>query len=89
MMEMRQQSLNNGVRIETKTVDKVDLSVRPYKVVVGNDIIETKTIIISTGATAKRMFIPGEDIYRQRGISACAVCDGALPFFRNKHLVVV
>lgn len=89
MMNMRKQSLHNGVRIETKTVDKVDLSVRPYKVVVGSDVIETQTIIISTWATAKRMFIPREDIYRQRGISACAVCDGALPFFRNKHLVVI
>lgn len=89
MMNMRKQSLHNGVRIETKTVDKVDLSVRPYKVFVGTDVIETKTIIISTGATAKRMFVPGEDIYRQKWISACAVCDGAIPFFRNKHLVVV
>ena len=74
---------------ETKTVDKVDLSARPYKVFVGADVIEAKTIIVSTGATAKRMFVPGEEIYRQRGISACAVCDGAIPFFRNKHLVVV
>lgn len=89
MMNMRKQSIHNGVRIETKTVDKVDLSVWPYKIFVGSDIIETKTIIISTWATAKRMFVPGEDIYRQRWISACAVCDGALPFFRNKHLVVV
>ena len=88
-MNMRKQSLHNGVRIETKTVDKVDLSARPYKVFVGDDIVETKTIIISTGATAKRMFVPGEEIYRQKGISACAVCDGAIPFFRNKHLVVV
>lgn len=89
MMNMRKQSIHNGVRIETKTVDKVDLSVWPYKVFVGSEIIETKTIIISTWATAKRMFVPGEDIYRQRWISACAVCDWALPFFRNKHLVVV
>ena len=51
--------------------------------------MEARAVIIATGATAKRMHIPGEDKYWQRGISACAVCDGALPLFRNKVLVVV
>ena len=86
---MRKQSVHSGTRIETKTVDKVDLSAQPYKVYVGDDIYETKTIIIATGATAKRLGLPGEKDYRQRGISACAVCDGGLPIFRNKHLVVI
>ncbi|MCF7835287.1 thioredoxin-disulfide reductase [Candidatus Gracilibacteria bacterium] len=89
MMNMRQQSLNSGTRIETKTVDKVDLGQNPFKVFVGNEVIETKSLIIATGATAKRLGIPGEDKYRQKGISACAVCDGGLPMFRDKHLVVI
>jgi len=55
MMKMRQQAINAGTRIETKTVDKVDLSQRPFKVTVGNEILETESIIIATGATAKRM----------------------------------
>jgi thioredoxin reductase (NADPH) len=48
-----------------------------------------ETVIIATGATAKRMGVPGESEFWQRGISACAVCDGGLPIFRNKHVVVV
>ena len=89
MTKMREQSIHSGTRIETKTVDKVDLSSQPYKVYVGDAIYETKTIIIATGATAKRLGLPGEKEYRQRGISACAVCDGGLPIFRNKHLIVI
>lgn len=89
MMKMRDQALHCGARIETKTVDSVDLASWPYKVVVWGKIIETKSVIISTGATAKRMGVPGEVAYWQKGVSACAVCDGALPLFRNKPLVVV
>ncbi len=89
MANMRAQALNAGTRIETKTVDKVDLSTQPFKIFVGNDIIETKSIIIATGAAAKRLSIPGEEKYRQKWISACAVCDGGLPLFRDKVLVVV
>ena len=48
--------------------------------------ILAKSVIIATGATAKRMHIPGEDKYWQAGISACAVCDGAAPIFRDKPL---
>jgi thioredoxin reductase (NADPH) len=89
MLKMREQAIHCGARIETKTVDSVDLTSTPYKVVVGGQVIETKSVIISTGATAKRMGVPGESEYRQRGVSACAVCDGALPMYRNKTLVVV
>ncbi len=89
MEKMRAQSLNCDARIETKTVTKVDLSKRPFKVFCDSEVIETKTLIIATGATAKRLNLKGEDKLWQRGISACAVCDGALPVFRNKPLVVV
>jgi thioredoxin reductase (NADPH) len=89
MDRMREQSIKCGTRIKTETVDKVDLSKRPFKVFIGEEVIETKSIIMATGATAKRMNLPGEDRLWQRGISACAVCDGALPIFRNKTLVVV
>lgn len=89
MVKMREQAIHCGARIETKTVDSVDFSAWPYKIQVGSETIEAKTIIISTGATAKRMWVPGEEQYRQKGISACAVCDGGLPLFRNKTLIVV
>ena len=89
MTNMREQAINAGTRIQTETVDSVDLSVNPFKVVIGNQTYETQSIIIATGAIAQRMWIPGEEKYRQKWISACAVCDGALPMFREKTLVVI
>lgn len=89
MERCRAQSVKCGARIETATVDKVDLSCNPYKVMVGKKTVEARTLIIATGATAKRLHVPGEDKLWQRGISACAVCDGALPIFRNKVLYVI
>jgi len=89
MVKMREQSEHCGTRIVTDTVEKVDLSSSPFKVFVGGQEYQTKALIIATGATAKRMNLPGEDRLWQKGISACAVCDGGLPFFRNKVLAVV
>ncbi len=89
MQRMRQQSLNCGVRIRSLTVDKLDFSSLPFKVFAGAELVETRTVIVATGATARRLGIPGEDKFWQKGISACATCDGALPIFRNKVLVVV
>ena len=89
MARMREQSAKCGVTIKTVTVDKVDLKSQPFQVTAGKETFETKTVILATGATAKRMNLPGEDRLWQRGISACAVCDGALPIFRNKPLVVI
>lgn len=90
MMQMRQQSENSGTRIETETITSVDLSKRPFKVVSeSGQEVETETLIIATGAIAKRLNIKGEDTFWQRGMSACAVCDGGLPIFRGVPLVVV
>lgn len=89
MEKMREQSTACGTRILTETVERVDLSNHPFKVYSGGKEYVTQALIVATGATAKRMNLPGEDRLWQKGISACAVCDGALPFFRNKVLVVV
>ena len=89
MDNMRNHSLNAGARIITKTVSKVDLSSKPYKVHVGNEIFETKSIIIATGATAKKLDVPGVEKFWMRGISGCAVCDGSLPIFQDKILAVI
>ncbi len=89
MMNMRQQAINMGTRIETKTIDKVDFSSQPLKIFSGNEVVEAKSVIIATWAIAKRLGIPGEKEYRQKGISACAICDGGLPIFRNKTIVVI
>lgn len=89
MLQMRKQSEKCGTRIITETVNRVDLSKRPFTVYTDTQEMQCSTLIITTGAVAKRMGVPGEQEFWQRGISACAVCDGALPFFRNQHLVVV
>ena len=85
----RQQSVNCGTRIETVTVDSVDLSQRPFTVFADDESVRARTLIIATGATAKRLEVPGTERLWQKGISACAVCDGALPVFRDKPLVVI
>ena len=85
----RQQSINCGARIETLTVDRVDLRERPFAVFAGDRSVRARTLIVATGATAKRLDAPGAERLWQKGISACAVCDGALPVFRDKPLVVI
>eukprot|EP00924_Labyrinthula_sp_SR-Ha-C_P016806 maker-scaffold_6-snap-gene-15.18-mRNA-1 protein AED:0.02 eAED:0.02 QI:0/1/0.5/1/1/1/2/51/358 len=94
MTQMRQQSINCGAEIITETVTGVDLSEKPYKIFTGAEEHKklsalAESIIIATGATAKRLGLPGEEKYWNKGMSACAVCDGALPMFRNKPLVVI
>jgi thioredoxin reductase (NADPH) len=85
----RQQSVNCGAQIHTETVGSVDLSSRPFQVKTDAREVSCETLIVATGATAKRLGAPGEKEYWQNGISACAVCDGALPIFRDKVLVVI
>ena len=90
MANMREQAVGSGVRILTKTVDRVDLSNRnKFLVYSSGEVYETRTIIIATGATARRLNIVGGDDFWQKGISACAVCDGGLPIFRQKPVAVV
>jgi thioredoxin reductase (NADPH) len=89
---MRQQSERFGTNIVTDTVSKLDLSSRPFKYETEYGTGEQHTadaVIIATGASARRLDLKGEDKYWQNGISACAVCDGAAPIFRNKSLVVI
>jgi thioredoxin reductase (NADPH) len=87
----RAQSVRFGTRIYTETVDRVDLSSRPFRYWTEEQEGAADSLIIATGATAKRDDIPGtrDSELWQRGVSACAVCDGALPIFRHKTLFVV
>ncbi len=89
MERMRAQSEKCGARFRAEDIEKADLSARPFKLWIGEDVIEAQSLIIATGATAKRLGLPSEPKLWNRGISACAVCDGALPVFRNRVLVVV
>ena len=89
MDRMREQSLKCGARVLTETVDRVDLTGRPFVVVTASGEYRADALIVATGATAKRLDLPGERELWQRGISACAVCDGGLPMFRQKPLIVI
>src|SRR5262245_19613809 len=87
---MRQQAVNFGTRIESKDVVTVDLKKKPFILTMHDKAtVETHTLIVATGARANYLGLPSEDRFKNRGVSACAVCDGALPRFRNKPLVVV
>lgn len=87
MEQMRKQAERFGTRIISSNVTKVDFSERPFTVWVGSDEYTAETIIISTGASARWLGVPGEEKLRGFGVSACATCDGF--FFREKELVVV
>ncbi len=95
MLKIREQAVRYGTRIVTQDIVEVDLSQRPFKLKTINNLsgdektFQSKTVIIATGASAKYLKIPGEQEYLNSGVSACAVCDGALPRFRDKPLVVV
>lgn len=96
MENMRKQSERFGTEIITETITRVDLSQRPFKLwkewADGPNDEPAHTadaVIIATGANARRLNLPGEEKYWQNGISACAVCDGAVPIFRNKPLYVI
>lgn len=87
---MRQQATNFGTEIITDDVVSVDLSQRPFAVkTLENGEHRAHTLIIATGAKANYLGLPSEEKFRNRGVSACAVCDGALPRYRNAPLAVV
>ncbi len=89
MDDLRKQCERFGARVQNKTVTKVDLSKRPFTVWCDTEEFKAKSIIIATGATAKYLGLPSEEKLMNMGVSACATCDGALPRFRNKPVVVV
>ncbi|MGV3485555.1 MAG: NAD(P)/FAD-dependent oxidoreductase [Planctomycetaceae bacterium] len=87
---MRQQARNFGTRIITDDVTATDLSGKIFKVdTLENGSFQCHTLIVASGARANYLGLPSEHAYKNRGVSACAVCDGALPRFRNKPLAVV
>lgn len=87
MEDFKRQAERFGARIEAREVTKVDVSKRPFKVWRGEEMYEAKAIIISTGASAKRLGLENEKKLYGKGVSACATCDA--PFFRDKTVVVV
>jgi len=93
MVEFRKQAERFGTEFLEAWIEGVDLSERPFTLTTADSEIVTETLIIASGASAKWLGIPGEakvpDGFGGNGVSACATCDGPLPAFRGKHLVVI
>lgn len=89
MERCRNQSVRFGTEIFTETVNKVDFSKTPFQVFTDSKTVLADSVIVATGAVARRLTFPGSLEFWNRGISACAVCDGAAPIFRNKPLAVI
>ena len=86
---MKAQATRWGTRLLEADADRIDLSQRPYRIEAEGQTIETQAVIIATGASANRLGLPNEERFWSKGISACAICDGATPQFRNEELAVV
>ena len=87
---MKQQALNFDTRTIQEEIVDIDISSRPFKVIPATgDPVEAHTIIIATGARANYLGLESEEAYKNKGVSACAVCDGALPLFKGKELAIV
>ncbi len=91
MQHFRKQAVRFGTKVISEDVESVDFSKKPFIVRAKSGDYEAHSIIISTGAKANLLEIPGagEEEFWQKGVTACAVCDGAAPIFRNKHLYVI
>ncbi len=89
MEDFKAQAGRFGTRYLYRTVTKIEFDKTPFVVHCDYDTWEAKAIILATGATAKYLGLPSEEKFMNRGVSACATCDGALPRFRDQPLVVV
>lgn len=90
MANIRSQAVNSGSTLIMEDINAIDTSERPFKITTMNEeTVLAKTVIIATGARARRLPLDSEKKFWMKGISACAVCDGALPLFRDKPLAVI
>jgi thioredoxin reductase (NADPH) len=90
MVEMQEQATRFGTEVRyMSVVDEADLSGNPFRLKVDGKDVLTRTLIIATGASHRHLGIPGESELENKGVTYCATCDGALPMFRDKPLVVV
>jgi thioredoxin reductase (NADPH) len=87
---MKQQAINFGTRVIGEDIKSVDFSRRPFTLNASDGkTYDADAVILATGARANYLGLPSEEKYKNRGVSGCAVCDGALPRFRNKPLAVI
>jgi len=89
MTRMQKQAERFGARIQFGTLEAADVKGTPIHLTIDGEVVKTETLIIATGAGHKHLGVPGEHLLENKGVTYCATCDGALPMFRNKPLVVV
>jgi thioredoxin reductase (NADPH) len=90
MEYMRQQAINFGTRVVTDDIVKVDFGRHPFMLHSSEgQTVHTLTVVVATGARANYLGLPSEEHFKNNGVSACAVCDGALPRFRNRPVIVI
>jgi len=89
MQRLQKQAERFGARVKFGNLDSVDFSSQPLKLIIDDDPVETRTVIVSTGSCPRSMGLPSEQALEKHGVTYCATCDGALPQFRNQPLVVV
>jgi thioredoxin reductase (NADPH) len=90
MVRMQKQAERFGARTRFGiVVTKVDFSKSPFRLWLDDELIESQTVIIATGASHRRLELKNESLLERRGVTYCATCDGALPIFRNQPVVVV
>lgn len=89
MTRMQKQAERFGARVKFGSLEKADLSGKPLKLTIDGESVETRTVIIASGAGHRHLGLPSEEILETHGVTYCATCDGALPMFRNQPLVVV
>lgn len=89
MVRMQKQAERFGARVKFGTIEGVDLDKEPFMLTVDGETIETETLIIASGASHRHLGLENEHKLENKGVTYCATCDGALPMFRNKALVVV
>jgi len=89
MQDMKAQAKRWGTEIYTEDVVYADLKQRPFTIRSQEREVKAHSVIIATGANAKRLHLPNEDKFWNIGISACAICDGANPMFKGNHVVVI
>ncbi len=87
MQDFRRQAERFGASFVTDDVTRVDFSQRPFRIWVGDDEYRAESVIVATGASARQLGLPSEQVLQGRGVSYCATCDAA--FFRDKVVVVV
>ncbi|MEB3104433.1 MAG: thioredoxin-disulfide reductase [Cyanobacteriota bacterium] len=89
MDRMQSQAVRWGTRLVEADATAIDLSQRPFRITAEGRTIEAHSVILATGASANRLGLPSEGQFWSKGISACAICDGATPQFRNEPVAVV